>query len=270
MNRTYARLALVTGLFCVLIAGSSGFGCRDRDDPFFYDPPVYDLRVVNNVSVDADIYVDGMLEGTVLAFDELLILDIPESSATTLEAIAVGVADSWGPIVVDTRWKWTVTWDLDPVFDLHVQNDDSVVADVYIDTIYQDFADPYQELIITDVPESVNTELYAEAQDLSGTWGPDVVDTTWLPDYTWALDTAEWFTLTVTNTDIFTGATIYVYDVDCGPVPADDWVSITDIPTNANTKIEIYADDMSWIYGPEYHDTRGGGGYAGELMITVP
>jgi len=264
-------LAVIAGLFFLAIA-ANGLGCpRSSNDPFFYNPTTFDLRVTNNTDVDADIYVDGLLEATVLAYDEIVILDLPENVATLLEATAVGVADTWGPRIIDTRYKYGYNWVLNAVFDLNVVNDDSTEADVYIDSSYQDFADPYSELVITDVPESVTTTLEADAWDGSGTWGPDVVDTTYLPDYTWTLDPAEWFTLTVINNSILQGGNIWVDDQDCGPFAASETLSIIDIPTNEFTKIEIVWDDTFYAYGPSYEDTRGGGtGFSMELEITIP
>ena len=158
-----------------------------------------------------------------------------------------------------------------PTFDLHVFNNDSVEVDVYIDDAYQDFADPYSELILVEVPESINTKLYAEAQDLSGDWGPDIVDTRYLWTYDWILDAQEWFTLTVINNDIWVGCDVYVDSQYVGSVPANAQVSFDNLATNLLTEIEITALDLSWTVGPDLYDTTDTGtGYAGELQVTVP
>ena len=157
-----------------------------------------------------------------------------------------------------------------PYFNLTIENYDSVAVDIYIDGVYEDTVDPYSDLIILEVPESSNTELYGEGVGGSGEWGPEIIDTRFAVTRTWILDPYEYFTLTVDNYDIYVGCDVYVDDQYIGTVPADSYESFDFIPTSSTSKIEVDALDGSWFY-EEYFDTTGtGSGYSGEYTVTVP
>ncbi|MHC4661569.1 MAG: hypothetical protein ACYS8W_07760 [Planctomycetota bacterium] len=157
-----------------------------------------------------------------------------------------------------------------PYYDLYVQNNDSYGADIYVDDILQGLTDPYEDLTVLDCPEYVNTTLEAESWDpntVTG-WGPDIVDTTGLPDYTWVLDPSETFDISVENLDPYENAEVWIDDIYQDFVDANGGILLLyGIPVNHATDIYIEAFDGSWYYW-ETPDTRP---HAGSIIyVTVP